>query len=64
VGGRTRHIKTRQYYLWGIKEKGIISVIWKKETENNYDMFTKNLGIKDFDKHATEYVGNDEYMEA
>jgi hypothetical protein len=27
-------------------------------------MFTKNLGRKEFEKHATKYIGNDEYMEA
>jgi hypothetical protein len=47
-----------------INEKVIISVIWKKVTDNISDMFTKNLGRKEFEKNATEYVGNDEYMEA
>jgi hypothetical protein len=64
LGGRTRHIETRQYYLREPKEKGIISVIWKAGYENSSDMYTHNLGRKEFEKHAAEYVGNDEYMQA
>jgi hypothetical protein len=64
VGGRTRHIETRQYYLRELKEQGIISVICKAGSENSSDMYTKNLGRKEFEKHAAEYVGNDEYMQA
>jgi hypothetical protein len=44
VGGRTRHIETRQYYLRDLKEQGVISVIWKAGSENSSDMYTKNLG--------------------
>jgi hypothetical protein len=64
VGGRTRHIETRQYYLRESKEKGIISVIWKAGSEYSSDMYTNNLGRKEFEKHAAEYVGNDEYIQA
>jgi hypothetical protein len=63
VGGRTRHIETRQYYLRELKEQGAISVIWKAGSENLSDMYTKNLGRREFEKHAAEYVGNDEYMQ-
>jgi hypothetical protein len=63
VGGRTRHIETRQYYLRELKEQGVISVIWKAGSENSSDMYTKNLGRREFEKHAEEYVGNDEYMQ-
>jgi hypothetical protein len=64
VGGRTRHIETRQYYLRELKEQGVISVIWKAGSENSSDMYMKDLGRREFEKHAAEYVGNDEYMQA
>jgi len=32
VGGRTRHMLTRQYYLRELKEQGIMSVRWKAGT--------------------------------
>jgi hypothetical protein len=64
VWGVTQHIETRQYYLRELKEKGIISVIWKSGSENSSDMYTHNLGRKEFEKHTAEYVGNDEYIQA
>jgi hypothetical protein len=63
VGGRTRHIETRHYYLRELKEQGVISAIWKAGSENSSDMYTKNLGRREFEKHDAEYVGNDEYMQ-
>jgi hypothetical protein len=42
----------------------IILMILKAGCENNSDMYTTNLGRREFDKHAVEYVGNDEYMQA
>jgi hypothetical protein len=62
-GGRTRHIETRQYYLRELKEQGVISVIWKAGSKISSDMYTHNLGRREFEKHAAEYVGNDEYMQ-
>ena len=62
VGGRTRHMETRQYYLRELKEKNIMVVKWKAGAENSSDMFTKNLPKKEFNKHAAVYVGSDEYM--
>jgi len=62
VGGRTRHMETRQYYLRKLKEKNILVVKWKAGVENSSDMFTKNLPKKEFNKHAAVYVGSDQYM--
>ena len=63
VGGRTRHMETRQYYLRELKEQGIMIVRWKAGTENSSDLYTKNLARKEFEKHARAYVGRDTYME-
>jgi hypothetical protein len=62
VGGRTRHMETRQYYLRELKEQGIIVVQWTPGSGNSSDLFTKNLQRKDFNKHAAVYVGKDLYM--
>ena len=62
VGGRTRHMDTRQYYLRELKEKNIMVVKGKAGAENSSDMFTKKLPKKEFSKHAAVYVGRDEYM--
>jgi len=62
VGGRTRHMETRQYYLRELNEKFILVMKWKAGVENSSDMFTKNLPKKEFNKHAAVYVGLDQYM--
>ena len=41
VGGRTRHVETRQLFLRGIKEQGVFQVKWLKGDENEVDLFTK-----------------------
>ena len=43
VGGRTRHVDTRQLFLSGMKDQGVLQVKWVKGEENEVDMFTKNL---------------------
>jgi len=63
VGGCTRHMETRQYYLREWKEQGVMLVKWKPGTENSSDLYTKNLARKSFEKPARAYVGNDKYME-
>ena len=62
VGGRTRHVETRQYFLRGLKEQNIIKSSWIPGSENCTDIQTKNLAKRDFEKHLPAYVGNDEYM--
>ena len=55
VGGRTRHIETRQWFLRELKEQGIVKVKWIKGDDNEADLFTKNLPKPVFDKHAKKY---------
>jgi hypothetical protein len=57
VGGRTRHIETRQYYLRELKAKGILNLRWKAGVDESSDIFTKNLPRPDFERHAREFVG-------
>jgi hypothetical protein len=62
VGGRTRHLETRQYLLRQLKEENIIKVIWTPGELNSSDFYTKNLARTDFEKHTKAYVGDDKYM--
>jgi hypothetical protein len=59
VGGRTRYVETRQYFLSQLKEEGIIKVIWTPGELNSSNMYTKNLASADFEKHNKAYVGDD-----
>ena len=62
VGGRTRHVEVKQYFLRELKEAGIIEVIWEKGDNMSSDIFTKNTPGPLFEKHIKKYVGEDEYM--
>ena len=56
VGGRTKHIEVRQYFLRELKENGIINTVWKSGKSNESDLFTKNLSGQDFNRHAQNFV--------
>jgi hypothetical protein len=62
VGGRTRHIDTRYYFLRELKEQNIIKTVWLSGLEMPSDLFTKNLARPLFEKHVTVYCGTDEYL--
>jgi hypothetical protein len=62
VGGRTRHVEVRMYFLRELKEAGIIHTRWLRGEDMTSDLFTKNLARPLFEKHAKAFVGNDEYM--
>jgi hypothetical protein len=62
VGGRTRHVETRQYFLRQLKEENIIKVIWTPGEMNSSDLYTKNLARVDFEKHTKAFVGDGKYM--
>ena len=61
VGGRTRHIEVRLYFLRELKEQGIIRTEWCPSEKMHSDLFTKNLPGPLFHKHAAVYCGEDEY---
>lgn len=63
VGGRTRHVDVRAYFLRDLKEDGIIEVEWIPTKANSSDTFIKNLSGPLFEKHAAVYCGVDEYMQ-
>ena len=63
VGGRTRRMDVRDYFLRDLKEDGIITVQWIPTNDNSSDLFTKNLAGPLFEKHTAVYCGHDEYMQ-
>jgi len=56
VGGRTRHIDVRYFFLRELKEKGIAKVEWVQSKNNPSDLFTKNLNSEMFRKHSSVFV--------
>jgi hypothetical protein len=64
VGGRTRHVEVRQYFLRDLKAENIILPKWIPGDTMTSDLFTKNLERPLFERHAKAYVGDDEYMKA
>jgi hypothetical protein len=58
VGGRTRHVEVRQYFLRDLKEDGIIWSKWIPGDSNSSDLFTKNLGGPLFEKHLSTHCGD------
>jgi hypothetical protein len=57
VGGRTRHIDIKQCFLQELKESKQLIVEWIPGSENNADMFTKNLDGPLFKKYAEQLLG-------
>jgi hypothetical protein len=64
VGGRTRHVEVKQYFLRELKEAGLVICEWCGGEDMSSDIFTKNCPGKLFDKHIQKFVGYDEYMMA
>ena len=58
IGGRTRHIEVKQYFLRDLKEAGLISVVWQAGHDMPSDLFTKNLSGPLFLKHKRMFVSD------
>eukprot|EP00561_Arcocellulus_cornucervis_P008984 CAMPEP_0185807610 /NCGR_PEP_ID=MMETSP1322-20130828/5111_1 /TAXON_ID=265543 /ORGANISM="Minutocellus polymorphus, Strain RCC2270" /LENGTH=80 /DNA_ID=CAMNT_0028503757 /DNA_START=1 /DNA_END=243 /DNA_ORIENTATION=+ len=61
TGGRTRHVEVKQYYLRELKELKILEVRWIAGSENETDMFTKNLHRPDIDRHGEHFSTDEEF---
>ena len=61
IGGRTRHVEVRQWFLRQLKEEGLIETSWLPGVENEADLFTKNLPGPAFNKHTSRFCGKDDY---
>ncbi len=57
VGGCMRHIDVKQCFLQELKETKVLVVKWIAGSENEADIFTKNLGGPLFKCYAELYLG-------
>ncbi len=64
VGSQTRHVDMRQCFLQELKESKIIDIHWIKGTENEADVFTKNLDGPACIKCIKTLIGQDVYMKS
>ena len=62
VGGRTRHVEVKQFFLRELEESKIINTNWIPGEEMRSDIYTKNLPGPLFEKHGSIFVGKDQYM--
>ena len=56
VGGRTRHISVKHFFLRDLKESGDFSIVWLPSAQNTSDIFMKNLDGPTFAKLAGTYI--------
>jgi hypothetical protein len=61
IGGRTRHVEVRQYFLRDLKREGTILVEWVSGEEMSSDIFTKNCPGPLYEKHVKCFCGLDMY---
>ena len=62
VGGRTRHMQARVWFMRDLREQGKMIYKWIRSEDNYTDIFTKNLDGATYNKHAQHFVGKDKYM--
>lgn len=56
VGGRTRHIDVRYWWIRELKEAGTVSVQWIMSENNSADLYTKNLPEELYQRHIAAFV--------
>ena len=52
---------TKIMFLHELKDEDLLVVEWISNVFMCSDLFTKNLGDKDFKRHTEVYVGKDQY---
>ena len=62
VGGQTRHVDMRNYFLRELKDEGVLIIRHVAGEDNEADISTKNTSGPVFKKHIRKFVGDDEYM--
>ena len=62
VGGRTRHIEVRQYFLRELKEQNVILARRISGENMCSDFLTKNLPGSLFERHIHPFIRDDEYF--
>jgi hypothetical protein len=57
IGGRTRHVEVRQYFMRDLKELKILMCEWMSGKQISSDMFTKNLDKATFELNRIQSGG-------
>ena len=63
VGGRTRHVDVRQFFIRDLKEQGMIVFKHIPGDSNEADIFTKNVDATTLHKHTVKMCGKDNLYE-
>ena len=63
VGGRTRHVSVKQFFLRDLKEAGIIKVAHKAGEEMASGILAKSTPKAISEKHGCSFYGKDEYYQ-
>jgi hypothetical protein len=63
VGGRTRHVDVRMYFLRELKDDGLLVIRHISGDDNDAGIFTKNTTSAVFNKHIVKFVDNGEYVQ-
>ena len=64
VGGRTRHVDVRMFFLRELKEDGLVAFKHIPGTENEADIFTKNVDAATLHRHTEKLCGKDDLYES
>ena len=59
VGGRMHHIDVRNYFLWELKDQGLLVIKHIEGEKNDANILTKNVTSAVFDRHVPLYIGTD-----
>ena len=51
----------KQYYLRELKELKLLEIKWIPGSENEADMFTKNLSRPDIDRHGEKFSTDEDF---
>ena len=52
TGTKTKHIDTQYHYMRNYIKDGTLKVTFVQSADNKANLFTKNLGIDDFERHT------------
>ena len=64
VGGRTRHVDVRMFFLRELKEDGFITIKHVPGNDNEADIFTKNVDAASLHNHVKMLCGDDGLYES
>ena len=58
TGVRSRHVDTRYHFIRENVEDGIVKVEFVRSSDNDSDIFTKNVNHEIYEKHMKKFLGN------